>query len=88
MLAKISRGNQITIPKEIVKKAHLNLETYVDIGYQNGSIVLKPVTVEERISEEQFEKFQLWALQKEHRDETFMNMKEAVRSLKKKSRRS
>ncbi len=66
MLAKITRGNQITIPKEIIKKAHLKESSpYVDVEYTGGVIYLKPVTVEERIEPEQFEKFQKWALEKD-----------------------
>lgn len=58
MLAKVTRGNQVTIPKEIVRKAHLREgNDYVDVEYTGGIIVLKPVEVEERISPEAFERF-------------------------------
>lgn len=84
LLAKITRGNQVTIPKEIVKKAHLDESSpYVDVGYSNGTIILKPVLVEERISPEQFEKFREWTLKKESGDVSFGSMEEAIRHLKK-----
>lgn len=58
MLAKLTRGNQVTIPKAIVKKAHLREgNDYVDVEYVNGMIFLKPVELEERIPPEVFERF-------------------------------
>lgn len=58
MLAKLTRGNQVTIPKGIIRKAHLREgNDYVDVEYANGIIYLKPVEVEERIPPETFEKF-------------------------------
>lgn len=66
MLAKITRGNQVTIPKDIMKKAHLTESSlYVDVDYFNGTIMLKPVDVEERIPQEQLEKLGDWALKPE-----------------------
>ena len=84
MLAKITRGNQVTIPKEIVKKAHLEeTSPYVEVNYSHGAIVLKPVTVEERIAPEQFEKFQAWALREEKEDLRFKSLEEGIRHFKK-----
>ena len=58
MLAKLTRGNQLTIPKEIVKQVHLQAgRDYLDVAYLNGVIILKPVDVEERVSPESYEKF-------------------------------
>lgn len=58
MLAKLTRGNQVTIPKGIIRKAHLREgNDYVDVEYVNGVIHLKPVEVEDRISPEIFERF-------------------------------
>ena len=56
MLAKLSRGNQLTIPKEIVDRIRLQAgRDYLDVSYLNGVIVLKPVDVEERVSPESYE---------------------------------
>ena len=58
MLAKLTRGNQFTIPKLIVRKAQLQAgRDYLEVVYFNGVIVLKPVDVEERIPPESYEKF-------------------------------
>ncbi len=56
MLAKLSRGNQFTIPKKIVEQAHLKAgRDYLDVVYVKGIICLKPVDVEERIPIEAYE---------------------------------
>jgi len=58
MLAKLTRGNQFTIPKPIVDKARLQAgRDYLDVAYLHGVIVLKPVDVEERIPPEAYERF-------------------------------
>ena len=58
MLAKLSRGNQLTIPKEIVERVRLQAgRDYLDVTYLKGIIILKPVDVEERIPLESYEKF-------------------------------
>ena len=58
MLAKLTRGNQLTIPKVIVNKIHLQAgRDYLDVSYLNGVIIVKPVDVEERVSPESYEKF-------------------------------
>ena len=89
MLAKITRGNQITIPKEIVREARLDeAHPYVDVSYKEGSIRLKPVVVEERLEPNQFEKFQAWALQKEKEDVAFPSLKEGAAHLAKRLKKS
>ena len=58
MLAKLTRGNQLTIPKKIVNKIQLQAgRDYLDVTYLNGVIVLKPVDVEERIPPEAYDRF-------------------------------
>lgn len=58
MLAKLTRGNQLTIPKEIVNRVHLEAgRDYLDVTYLHGVIILKPIDVEERIPPESYEKF-------------------------------
>ena len=50
MLAKRTRGNQITIPKEVIRQAGLTAkDTYFDVVCDGGVIQLKPVSIEERI---------------------------------------
>ena len=56
MLAKLTRGNQLTIPKAIITKVHLHAgRDYLDVVYLNGVIVLKPVDVEERVPPQAYE---------------------------------
>ena len=56
MLAKLTRGNQLTIPKGVVEQAHLKVgRDYLDVVYTHGVIVLKPVDVEERVPPEAYE---------------------------------
>lgn len=58
MLAKLTRGNQLTIPKDIVDRIHLQAgRDYLDVTYLHGVIILKPVDVEERIPPESYEAF-------------------------------
>ena len=58
MLAKLTRGNQLTIPKKIVNKIRLQAgRDYLDVTYLHGVIVLKPVDVEERIPPEAYDRF-------------------------------
>ena len=56
MLAKLTRGNQLTIPKEIIEQVRLQAgRDYLDVAYLHGVIILKPVDVEERIPPESYE---------------------------------
>lgn len=56
MLAKLTRGNQLTIPKDIVDRVRLEAgRDYLDVTYLHGVIILKPVDVEERIPPEAYE---------------------------------
>ena len=58
MLAKLTRGNQLTIPKDVVERARLKAgRDYLDVTYLRGVIIIKPVDVEERIPPECYEKF-------------------------------
>jgi AbrB family looped-hinge helix DNA binding protein len=69
MLSKLTRGNQITIPKPIIEKARLKSGVdYLQVEYREGIIYLKPVEVEERISPEAFESFQKETLKREKGD--------------------
>lgn len=71
MLSKLTRGNQITIPKPIIERAGLKIgRDYVDVEYIDGVIYLKPVDIEERISKETWEKFKKKALKEEKGDIT------------------
>ncbi len=88
MLAKLTRGNQITIPKDIVLKAHLKQgQDYLDVQYSHGVIHLKPVDVEERIPPEVYEKLIQRAVKKEPGDQRFSSMAEMIADLKKRAKK-
>ena len=56
MLAKLTRGNQLTIPKGIIDRIRLQAgRDYLDVTYLHGVIILKPVDVEERIPPQCYE---------------------------------
>ena len=87
MLSKLTRANQITIPRAIVAKIGLHAgNDYFEIGYQDGIVYLKPVTIETRIPKEALEKIKKNALQKSKGDIT-LSVKEAEGFLKKRARK-
>ena len=68
-LMKLTKSNQVTIPKSIIKKLQLKQkEDYLEVKYRNGTIYLRPVSIEERVLPEAFEKLHKKALKKEHGD--------------------
>jgi AbrB family looped-hinge helix DNA binding protein len=69
MIVKLTRSNQFTIPKGIIKKLKLKPgKDYLNVEYADGIIYVVPVDLEERISPEAFEKFQEKALKIEKGD--------------------
>ena len=87
MLSKLTRANQITIPKAIVAKIGLHAGSdYFEIGYQDGIIYLKPVSIEERIPKEALEKIKKNALE-EHEGDITLSAKEAEGFLVKRARK-
>ncbi len=87
MLAKLTRGNQLTIPKAIVKRLGLKPGSdYLEIEYVEGIIYIRPVDVEERISPEIYERFKKKILKEEKGDVT-LAAKEAENFLKKQAKK-
>lgn len=87
MLTKLTRSNQVTIPKEIIKRMGIKPENeYFDVKYANGIIYLKPVDIEERIPPEVFEKFQKSVLRIEEGD-IVTGKKESRNILKRRARK-
>jgi AbrB family looped-hinge helix DNA binding protein len=87
MLTKLTRGNQITIPKPVIEKAHLKAGSdYLEVEYREGIIWLRPVEVEERIAPEIFEKFQKQVLKKEDGD-VFVSEADSETYLSKRTRK-
>jgi len=86
MLAKRTRGNQITIPREIVRQAGLtDKDVYFDVVCERGVIELKPVQIEERIPPQAYEALLDSAFRKEPGD-AVASADEADRVLSKRSR--
>lgn len=87
MLAKLTRGNQVTIPKPIVKQAGLREGAeYLDVQYVKGVICLKPVDVEERIPPEAYERLLEGAKRIEPGD-VVVDEREAVEFLRRRMKR-
>lgn len=88
MLSKLTRGNQITIPKSIIERAGLKIgRDYIDVEYVDGVIYLKPVDIEERISKEDLEKLKKKALKEDKADVT-LSAKEAEGFLAQRAKRN
>ena len=87
MLIKRSSKNQISIPKVVLEKAGLGEDdVYFDIACENGHIILIPMHVEEKISQESLARFELKTLQHESEDKIYGSMDDAVKGLNRKHR--
>jgi len=88
MLIKRSRKNQIAIPKAILERAGMGPEDlYFDVQYDKGRIVLIPMQLEEKISPETLKKFEAETLKQEVGDKRYLSMQEAIKGLRRKSKR-
>lgn len=93
MVTKMTIKNQVTIPKKILEKAGLSglkdEDRYFDVNLRNNAIILKPVTllVEERIPEEQWQKFEGYISKVEKGDKVFDSVKHAAYFLKKRAKK-
>lgn len=88
MLSKLTRGNQITIPRPIVERAGLKVgRDYLEVEYAQGIIYLKPVDIEERIPVEDLERLKKKALKEEKGDIT-VTVKEAEGFLARRARKN
>ena len=47
MLRRITRNKQITIPKDFMERLHLDEGDYVNIEYEDDSIRLRPVVIQD-----------------------------------------
>lgn len=87
MLIKRSSKNQISLPKALLEKAGLGEDDlYFDVAYENGRIVLIPMHVEEKISQESLARFELKTLKHESGDKIYGSMDDAVKGLNRKHR--
>lgn len=85
MLVKRSSKNQIAIPKAVLERAGLGpKDTYFDIGYERGAIMLRPVEIEEKIPRESLERFKAKVLKGQPGDRTFSSAGALIKYLKSK----
>lgn len=88
MLVKRTRGNQVSLPKQVLREAGIGeADRYFDVQFRHGIICLKPVTVEDKISDRAYEELLRWAGKAEAGDRTFRSGREAVDYLKKISKK-
>jgi len=50
-LAKVNAHYQVTIPKAIRSRARISKGAYVKVGYQRGTILIRPVSIIEEKDE-------------------------------------
>lgn len=87
MISKLTRANQITIPKPIAERAGLKAgRDYLEVRYAHGFIYLRPVDIEERIPQETWERLKKKALDLEKGDIT-LNSKDAEGFLAKRAKK-
>jgi len=83
VLVKRTRGNQVSLPKQVLEEAGLGEgDRYFEVGYRNGVIYLKPVTVEEKIPDRAYEELLRWVRRPEPGRKVFRTGKEAVEYVK------
>lgn len=51
-LAKVRRNYQLTIPQGLREKVGISVGDYVQVGFKDGSIFIKPVSVSQRLNDE------------------------------------
>ena len=93
MIAKMTVKNQLTIPKKVLERAGFSMvrleERYFDVEAKDNVILLKPVTVtvEERIPDKQWEKFENWASKTQEGDIPAETAEKSSEFLKKRLKR-
>jgi hypothetical protein len=82
MLVKRSSKNQVAIPKAILERAGLGpRDTYFDVAYRHGAIVLQPVEIEEKIAPEALARFEARALRRKPGDREYPSMEALITDL-------
>ena len=85
MLMKISSKNQIVIPKAVLEQAGLSSQdVYFDVANENGTIVLKPMQVEEKIPTQSLVRFQKEELKNISQYKSYPSVNHVIAALHKK----
>ena len=88
MVVKRSSKNQVAIPKAVLERAGLGPnDVYFDVLCEGGRIVLIPLALEEKISDQALKHFEEKTLQQEKEDKTYASVVEALKGLRRKLRK-
>ena len=84
-LIKRSRKNQVVIPKDILEQAGMTPEdTYLKVDYDTrlGVIILRPISIEEKIPAAALERFEAGVIKGRDGDRRFSGMDAALKHLR------
>jgi len=83
MLRQPNMQGQITIPKEFLKQIGFDPKSdYFDIELKNDTIVLKPVTMEPKFTEEELQKIEKLFKYPKNKGKVYASSKEALKALR------
>ncbi|MBU1261800.1 AbrB/MazE/SpoVT family DNA-binding domain-containing protein [bacterium] len=82
MIRQPNTQGQITIPKEYLKKLGFSKNDYFDVTLKDTMIILQPVTVEPKFTEEELNKLEQLFESEDNRGELFNSGSEAIKGLK------
>lgn len=88
MIRQPNTQGQITIPKEYLKKLKISKNDYFDIKLKDTMIILQPVTVEPKFTEEELDKLERLFESEDNRGELFNSGSEAIKGLKSRMKNS
>ena len=82
MIRQPNIQGQITIPKEYLKKLGFSKNDYFDVRLKDSVIVLQPVTVEPKFTEEELDKMERLFESEDNQGKVFNSGPEAMQSLR------
>ncbi|MDI6792132.1 MAG: AbrB/MazE/SpoVT family DNA-binding domain-containing protein [bacterium] len=88
MLRQPNPQGQITIPKEYLKELGLGKDDCFDVCLKDGMIILQPMTVEPKFTEEELYKLDRLFESEDNRGEIFSSGKEAIQNLRSRMKNS
>ncbi|MFH1562959.1 MAG: AbrB/MazE/SpoVT family DNA-binding domain-containing protein [Nitrospirota bacterium] len=88
MIRQPNTQGQITIPKEYLKKLGLSKNDYFDVTLKDTMIILQPVTVEPKFTEDELDKLERLFESEDNRGEFFNTDLEAIKGLKSRMKNS
>lgn len=83
MLRQPNIQGQITLPKEFLKRIGFDPKSdYFDIELKNDTIVLKPVTMEAKFTEEELRKIEKLFKDPKNKGKVYSSSKDGLRALR------